>query len=69
MLISDKKVVLIDYTLRTDNGDVVDSSEDKSRSRIYTGGGQIRPWSRRARSPASRGCREGRDRPSRRRLR
>ncbi len=48
MLISDKKVVLIDYTLRTDSGEVVDSSEGQEPLAYLHGGGQIVPGLERA---------------------
>jgi FKBP-type peptidyl-prolyl cis-trans isomerase SlyD len=42
MVIADKKVVHIDYTLRNDGGDVVDSSEGEPLAYLH-GSGQIVP--------------------------
>ena len=43
MIIADKKVVLIDYTLRTDGGEIVDSSEGGEPLAYLHGSGQIVP--------------------------
>ena len=43
MIIADKTVVHIDYTLRTDGGDVVDSSEGQEPLAYLHGSGQIVP--------------------------
>ena len=48
MLIADKKVVHIDYTLRTDNGEVVDTSEGAEPLAYLHGAGQIVPGLERA---------------------
>lgn len=43
MLIADNKVVFIDYTLKTDSGEVVDSSEGQEPLAYLHGVGQIVP--------------------------
>lgn len=48
MIISDNKVVLIDYTLRIDSGEVVDSSEGQEPLAYLHGVGQIVPGLERA---------------------
>ena len=47
MLIADKKVVHIDYTLKNDGGDVLDSSEGEPLAYLH-GGGMIVPGLERA---------------------
>ena len=48
MVIAEKKIVQIDYSLRTDAGDLVDSSEDEGPLSYLHGSGQIVPGLERA---------------------